>query len=153
MEKENPHFRFPRTQILKSNFVIAGILSEKVETSQGIAIYNDILSDLAEGMAERLFYASNLSILYALDDKICDAYKVINSESKEHDIQTDYEGLYKYRYITNNSIYLYLLGYPSEALKNLKLLDKIFNRLINGTYFKKKHELLISIMEQNTICS
>ena len=153
LEEENPHFRFPRTQILKNNFIISGILSKKVELSQGILLYHDILNNLAEGMAERLFYASNLSILYALDDNLDDAYRVINKESKGHDIKTDHEGIYRYRYITNHSIYLYLLGNPSEALKNLKLLHETLDRLINGTFFKKKNELLISIMEQNTICS
>lgn len=152
LEDENPHFRFPRTQILKSNFIISSILSQKIKISEGILLYQDILDKLSEGMAERLFYASNLSILYALDNKIDMAYKTLNKEAQKHNIYEDQEGLYKYRFITNNSIYQYLLGNSSEALESLELLNGNLKKLINGSFFLKKNECLINLMKQNIIC-
>lgn len=106
--------------------------------SEGITLYEDILKNLAKGMAERLFYASNLSILYAIDNKIKTAYKVINKEVQNHNIDDDQEGIYKYRFLTNCAIYQYLLGDASTALQNLELLNGRLSRLINGSFFRKK---------------
>lgn len=153
LEKDNPHFRFQRTQILKSNFIVSSILTNRINVSEGITLYEDILKNLAKGMAERLFYASNLSILYAIDNKIKTAYKVLNKEVQNHNIDDDQEGLYKYRFLTNCAIYQYLLGDASTALQNLELLNGRLSRLINGSFFQKKNELLISIMKQDVICN
>ena len=152
LEKENPHFRFPRTQILKSNFIISSVLTNKIEISEGIELYQDILKELSKGMAERLFYSSNLSILYALNNNINTAYETLNREAQDHNIYDDQEGLYKYRFITNNSIYQYLLGDASTALQNLELQNESLERLVNGSFFQKKNHLLINIIKRHIIC-
>ena len=123
-----------------------------MQISEGILLYKKILNELAEGMAERVFYASNLSILYALDNRFEEAYEILNQEVQNHNIYQDQEGLYKYRFITNNSIYQYLLGNCSEAIKALKLLNDDLSKLINGSFFLKKNEVLIEVMQGNVTC-
>ena len=100
-------------------------------------------------ISERLFYKSNLSIFWALKDEPQKAYNIIQEEAKLHYDIEEKEGLYQYRVVTNSSIYLYMLGNVDIAIEQLNNIYNLARRLINGSYFSKKNEILIQLMEQN----
>jgi hypothetical protein len=120
LEQDNSNISFPRTQILKSNHILAKVLDKKMSAKKAIRVYDDIISGLTGVMAEKLFYTSNQSIMYALNNQLNDAFQVLHNESLKHNIENDLEVLYRYRVVTNCSIYQYLLGNQTQAIENLE---------------------------------
>lgn len=152
LEKENPDITFPRTQILRNNWIISGVLCGSLSPTKAIKLYENLISNLPPGiLAEKLFYTSNLSIMYALCNKPDVALHLLSLEAKKHDIINDKEGIYRYRVETNCAIYEYLLGESKNALKTLKRQDEYLSRLINGSYFQKKKDIIFEIMEQGEV--
>jgi tetratricopeptide (TPR) repeat protein len=150
LEREYGDIRFPRPQILRSNFILTGVLTKKIEPQKAINMYADILSFLPKNvMAEKLFYTSNQSVLYALINQPKVAYDILSSEALNHDIAHDKEGLYKYHVVTNCAIYSHLAGRTEDAIRSLKEQSHSLKKLVNCSYFIKKNELLIEAMENN----
>lgn len=150
LERENGDILFPRPQILRSNFILAGVLTKRIEPREAIDMYNDILSYLPKGiMAEKLFYTSNQSVLYALINQPKRAHDILSSEALNHDIPHDKEGLYKYHVTTNCAIYNHLTGNTDDAIQNLEEQSHSLKKLVNGSYFFKKNELLIEVMKNH----
>lgn len=151
LEQENDNIIFPRPQILRNNWIIAGVLDGKLIPAEAIELYKSLLLPLPGTLAEKLFYTSNLSIMYAINNEPDIALKILTEESQKHDTNCDKEGIYKYRVKTNSAIYQYLIGEHQKAINTLKELDYL-KHLINGSYFKKKNDILIDIMETSNIC-
>lgn len=149
LEHQNRDIIFPRTQILRSNWIIAGVLDKKLTPSDGIELYESLLSRLPGILAEKLFYTSNLSIMYALNNDPEIALHILHQESQNNNIKCDKEGIYRYRVETNCAIYKYLLGDKRTAIETLKRQDCYLKRLINGTYFQKKKDIIVNIMEHS----
>ncbi|MCM1410160.1 MAG: ATP-binding protein [Lachnospiraceae bacterium] len=149
IEDNNQDVDFPRIQLLRNNYIISGYLSGNLNEDECILLYKEILSAMPNIISERLFYKSNLSIFWALKDEPKKAYDIIQEEAKLHYDIEEKEGLYQYRVVTNSSIYLYMLGYIDIAIEQLKNIYSLTRRLINGSYFSKKNEILIQLMEQN----
>ena len=149
LEQENPDISFPRTQILRNNWIVAGVLNGRLSPSEAIGLYENILSQLPGILAENLFYTSNLSIMYSLDNKPDVALHTLRQEAKKHNIEEDKEGIYRYRVETNCAIYEYLLGESEKAMEILSRQDFYLKRLINGSYFQKKKDVIVDIMRQS----
>lgn len=153
IEHDNPDIDFPRIELLRNNYILSGYLSKNINEDDCIFLYKKILNSISNIISERLFYVSNLSIFFAIKgDPLC-AYNTLNDEAKLHYKDDEKEGLYKYRVITNTAIYKYLIGEKETALEMLKGIEKLTNRLINGTYFSKKNELLIKLMKTGMVIS
>lgn len=148
VEKDNRDVEFPRIELLRNNYIISGYLSGNLSEDECILIYNEILSDIPI-ISERLFYKSNLSIFWALKNEPQKAYDILHEEAKLHYEEDEKEGLYQYRVITNTSIYQYLLGDHDNAISQLESICDLTKRLINGSYFCKKNELLLQLMNEN----
>jgi len=146
IEKENSDIIFQRTQIIRSNCILAGVLDNKITPEEAISLYTNLLGSLQGEMAEKLFYTSNLSIMYALNNQPDIALKVIQQESLNHDVDGEKEGIYQYRIKTNCAIYHYLLGENAKAIAILESQSESLKQLINGSYFTKKNEILLRIM-------
>lgn len=149
IENNNRDIDFPRIQLLRNNYIISGYLSGILNEDECILLYEEILSAMPNVISERLFYKSNLSIFWALKDNPQKAYNIIQEEAKLHYDIEEKEGLYQYRVVTNSSIYLYMLGNIDIAIEQLKNICTLTRRLINGSYFSKKNEILIQLMKQN----
>ena len=102
-------------------------------------------------ISERLFYNSNLSIFWALKNNPRKAYDILHNEALLHYDMQEKEGLYQYRVVTNTAIYQYLLGKTDAALQQLDSIKDLTKRLINGSYFSKKNDLLIQLMKSGTV--
>ena len=151
IENNNQDIEFPRVQLLRNNYIISGYLSGNLNENECILLYEEILSDMPNIISERLFYKSNLSIFWALKDDPQKALNILQKEAKLHYDIEEKEGLYQYRVVTNTSIYLYMLGNVDIAIEQLNSICNLTRRLINGSFFSKKNEILIQLMEQNTL--
>lgn len=151
LEKDNLDITFSRTQIVRSNCIIAGVLCEKFNPTDAIKMYKNILDNLHGILAEKLFYTSNLSIMYALNNEPDIALRILQDEVKFHDVKSDKEGIYRYRVDTNCAIYNYLLGNKDEAITTLKEQKYRLLTLINGSYFNKKNDIILELMEESYI--
>lgn len=151
LEHENRDVTFPRTQILRSNWIIAGVLNEKLSPTDAIELYKSLLAQLPGILAEKLFYTSNLSIMYALNNDPEIALHLLQQEAQNHNIECDKEGIYKYRVETNCAIYKYLLGKKEEAIDILLHQDLYIKRLINGSFFQRKKDIIVNIMKQSNV--
>lgn len=149
IEDDNQDIEFPRIQLLRNNYIISGYLSGNLSEDECILLYEEILLDMPNIISERLFYKSNLSIFWALKDEPQKAFNVLQEEAMLHYDAEEKEGLYQYRVVTNTSIYLYMLGNVDIAIQQLRNICNLTRRLINGSYFSKKNEILIQLMEQN----
>lgn len=149
IENNNQDIKFPRIQLLRNNYIISGYLAGKLTEDECILLYEEMLSDIPNIISERLFYKSNLSIFWALKDNPQKAFNILQEEADLHYRAEEKEGLYQYRVITNTSIYLYMLGNVDIAIQQLNSIHNLTRRLINGSYFSKKNEILIQLMEQN----
>lgn len=151
-EKNNRDIEFPRIQLIRNNYILAGYLSEKLNEDDCIHLYDKMLTEMPL-ISERLFYNSNLSIFWALKGNPKKAFDILHNESLLHYDTEEKEGLYQYRVVTNTAIYLHLLGKTDVAVRQLKGIRNLTKRLINGSYFSKKNELLIQLMESGTVTS
>lgn len=149
VENNNRDIEFPRIQLLRNNYIISGYLSGVFDEDECISLYEEMLLTIPNVISERLFYKSNLSIFWALKDEPQKAYNIIQEEAKLHYNIEEKEGLYQYRVVTNSSIYLYMLGKVNIAIEHLNNICNLTKRLVNGSYFSKKNEILIQLMEQN----
>lgn len=152
LEQENSDIAFPRPQILRSNWILSGVLDGKILPTEAIQLYKELLIPLPGTLAEKLFYISNLSIMYAINNEPDIALKILTEESQKHDVDYDKEGIYKYRVKTNSAIYQYLTGKRQEAINTLKKQDCYLRHLINGSFFKKKNDIIIEVMNSSEIC-
>ena len=150
IERNNRDIEFPRIQLIRSNYILAGYLSEKLNEDDCIHLYDKMLSEMPL-ISERLFYNSNLSIFWALKDNPQKAFDILHNEALLHYGSEEKEGLYQYRVVTNTAIYLHLLGQTDVAVRQLNGIRNLTKRLINGSYFSKKNELLIQLMESGTV--
>lgn len=150
IEKNNGDIEFPRLQLLRNNYILAGYLSENLDENDCIYLYEEMLSEMPL-ISERLFYNSNLSIFFALKDNPQKAFDTLQKEALLHYNTEEKEGLYQYRVVTNTSIYQYLLGQTELAVQQLKDIKELTKRLINGSYFSLKNDLLIQLMESGTL--
>ncbi len=151
LEQDNKDFSFPRTQILRNNCILSGVLDNKIIPSTAIELYNNMIEQLPGTLAEKLFYTSNLSIMYALNNEIDMAFYLLKNESMKHNIAYDKEGIYRYRVETNCAIYEYLLGRKEPAITTLKQQENYLQRLINGSFFIKRRNLIIEIMNESKV--
>lgn len=150
IETQNQNVYFPRPQLLRNNYIIAGYLCGKLDVEDCIKLYEKIIKDIDEIISERLFYISNLSIFWSINNNPRKALDLLQEEAILHYKDNEKEGLYQYRVVTNSSIYSYLLGEHEKAISQLQNIDKLTKRLVNGSYFNKKNQLLISLMENKT---
>lgn len=146
IERNNRDIEFPRIQLIRNNYILAGYLSGNLDEDSCIYLYEEMLSEMPL-ISERLFYKSNLSIFWALKDAPQKAYNILHDEAVLHYDKEEKEGLYQYRVVTNTSIYQHLLGKTELAIQQLKSIRLLTKRLINGSYFSKKNDLLIQLME------
>lgn len=152
IEKCYPDFPFPRPQILRNNYALASFLSGKATASECVLIFEEVLGSIPQDLAERIFYASNLAIFLAISGSVTRAYRVLFNEAQKHDIDNDKEGIYQYRTETNLAIFQYLLG-DKTAYENLKRITNGLDNLINGSFFKKKNQVILEIMKDETHCN
>lgn len=152
IEKNNNDIEFPRKQLIRNNYILAGYLTENLNEDTCILLYEEMLCGMPL-MSERLFYISNLSIFWALKENPQKALEILCAEASEHYDTEEKEGLYQYRVVTNTAIYQHMLGKTTLAIEQLKSINVLTKRLINGSYFSKKNELLIQLMEEGTLIS
>lgn len=152
IEKNNSDIEFPRIQLLRNNYILAGYLSGNLNEDTCIYLYEEMLLEIPL-ISERLFYNSNLSIFWALKDNPQKAFDILYNEALQHYDTEEKEGLYQYRVITNTAIYQHLLGKTDLAIQQLKSIRGLTKRLINGSYFSKKNDLLIQLMENDAAVS
>lgn len=146
LEQENKDISFRRPQILRNNFILASVLSNKITADKAIALYEELLSGLSGNMAEKLFYISNQSIMFSINNLQEEALRVLSNEALNHNIKHDKEGIYRYRITTNCAIYKYLIEDSESAIIDLEEQSTKLHRLINGSYFHKKNDIIINIM-------
>lgn len=145
LETEFNEFTFPRQQILYNNYIINSYLCGKMDTSNCIDSLQNIIVKLPL-IAERLTYTSNLSVFFALENKIDKAKNILLDEIRKQDVDHDVEGFYKFRSYTNLSIYQYLLGDKERAIERLSSIADIIPTLNNNIYYQKHHEIVKQIM-------
>lgn len=150
IERNNRDIEFPRVQLIRNNYILAGYLSGNLGEDDCIHLYEEMLSEMPI-IPERLFYNSNLSIFWALKDNPQKAFNILHNEALLHYDTEEKEGLYQYRVVTNTAIYQHLLGQTDIALKQLNGIKDLTKRLINGSYFSQKNALLIQLMESGTM--
>lgn len=150
IERNNSDIEFPRIQLIRNNYILAGYLSGNLDEDDCILLYEEMLSEMPI-ISERLFYNSNLSIFWALKDNPQKAFDILHNEALLHYNTEEKEGLYQYRVVTNTAIYQHLLGQTDVAMQQLNGIKDLTKRLINGSYFSQKNDLLIQLMESGTI--
>lgn len=153
LERDNLDIAFSRTQIVRSNCIVAGVLCGKLKPTDAIKLYKSMLVDLHGILAEKLFYTSNLSIMYALNNEPDIALHVLLNEVQYHNVKSDREGIYRYRVDTNCAIYNYLLGNTDEAIAIIKGQKNNLLSLINGSYFNKKNDVILELMEKSYVAT
>ena len=114
LENDFLDIEFPRKQIIYNNYVISGYLSEQVQLSKGIQILETIKNNMPP-IAERIFYNSNLSIFYILNNELTMAEYCLEQEMQYFMIDADLEGSYKYRIYLTYAIIAYLKGNDIKA--------------------------------------
>lgn len=153
LESEFPHLNFPRTQIIRSNFCIAGVLSFQLTLDNAISGIENILNNIPV-IPERIFHATNLSTLYAMNNNLIKALEIINTESSRQNYQDDLEGLYKYFIYYNKIVFNYLSNNSCDISDLVTKLDDMYPQIIimlDGYYYAKKNALLIEIIKSKKI--
>ena len=112
---EHNTINFPRTQIILNNYLLSGYLSNNLGTKYCIETYKKIISEMPKN-AERLFFTSNLSIFYALNNQFELAYQTLYTESNVHRTSKDSEGKYNARVMFNLAVFNYLSGKSEQAI-------------------------------------
>lgn len=146
--EKNNGITFPRPQILRNNFILASVLINRIKASDAINMYDEILSGLHGVMAEKLFYTSNMSIMYALDNRPEKAYDFLYAESQNHNIGKDMQGSYRYHVVTNCAIYKHLMGDTTSAIMCLEEQYDSLASMVNSAYFMEKNKVLIEVMRE-----
>lgn len=145
LEDDFLDIEFPRKQIIYNNYVISGYLSGQIKLSEGIQILEIIINNLPP-IAERIFYTSNLSIFYILNNKLTIAESCLEKEMQYFMIDSDLEGSYKYRIYLNYATIAYLKGNDVKAKRYLEIARESIQTLTDYSYLKKKIELLFDII-------
>lgn len=149
LEEEYPHLNFPRTQIIRSNFCIAGILNNKMKLEDAINIIESILNQIPV-IPERIFHVTNLSSLYALNNNLTQALDIVEREAEKQNYNDDIEGLYKYYIHYNKTVFQYLLGETTllkNSVDNLEKMENQLSSMLDGGYMVKKNKLLIKTIQ------
>ncbi len=146
LENDFLDIEFPRKQIIYNNYVISGYLSEQVQLSKGIQILETIKNNMPP-IAERIFYNSNLSIFYILNNELTMAEYCLEQEMQYFMIDADLEGSYKYRIYLTYAIIAYLKGNDIKAKNYIDIARNSIHTLTDYSYLKKKIELLFDIID------
>lgn len=152
LEKEYPHLSFPRTQIIRSNLCIAGILTNMIKLQEGIEIIENILKDIPI-IPERIFHIVNLTSLYAMNGNVTMALEILEQEAKKQNYQNDVEILYKYYICFNRSVFRFLLNkteFMEESKKELTDIQAQLATILDGTYLVEKNKLFIQMIQSKT---
>lgn len=150
LEEEYPNLVFPRTQIIKSNFCIAGVLSNNLDIEYAIETIRGILKSMPI-IPERIFHVTNLSSLYALYGDVDKALELIETESTKQNYNNDIEGVYKYYICYNKLVFNYLLKNDdlNKLLKELFETQDTLNSTTDGTYLAQKNRIVANLIERN----
>lgn len=138
---------FPRQYILKNNRLLLDYFSNKKDKAKVLEEFNIIYRTLPIS-AEKLLIGSNYSIFLAINGRVSEAKAILDIE--EAQINTDLEGLYNYRIVTNGAIYDYLLGKDKAAI-----LDKLNKITIDDNsacskFLIKRHRKIINLIEADS---
>ncbi len=98
-------------------------------------------------IAERIFYNSNLSIFYILNNELTMAEYCLEQEMQYFMIDADLEGSYKYRIYLTYAIIAYLKGNDIKAKNYIDIARNSIHTLTDYSYLKKKIELLFDIID------
>lgn len=151
LTQEHSSISFPRIQILHNNFLVSGYLSNNLNAEDCIEPFKKIISEIPE-IAERLYYASNLSIFHALTNRFELAHQTLYTEGEVHQTSKDSEGKYDSRVRFNLSVFNYLSGKCEQAILEMEdHLQQIGN--ISGPEKKQeiqKAEKALNVMKNHT---
>lgn len=117
-----PEYQFPRQEILANTGIVLGVLMGQTSPSEAIERFSQI-GTLFDGAAENLFFLSNKAIMYALCDQFEQAFTVLDQEASRHEIDSDREKIYRYRYRVNCAVFLQLIGDNEKALQYISLIN------------------------------
>ncbi|MFD1901922.1 hypothetical protein GQR36_21340 [Enterococcus termitis] len=128
-----------------NNYLLSGYLSNLLSIEECIDSYHRII-DTMNVIAERLFFTSNLSIFYALDNRFEEAKILLESEADVQQLKVDLEGLYNYRIVANTGVYDFLLGDKKAGIEKLESLRNYLSK-VDDPLMNEKNEQLIEKMK------
>lgn len=145
----NPTVIFPRLQIIDNNFLIALYLENSSLKETILHSYKKIIN-LSEN-ADNIFITSNYSSLLAINGYIEDAYNMLLRYRDK--AKANNEMFYEIS-IENNLLILEL--YNRNYNKSQEILDNLkshINGVIDESYYRKRYELIQSVIDQKYVIS
>lgn len=154
LEKDYPNIDYPRPHILRSNFFIAGVLCRKIKIIDAINFYKETIKN-SPIIPERIFLATNLSSLLAINNELEEAYTLLSNECKLQNVDDDIEGLYDLSANSNLIVFKYLLALEENEILISKLneMNKRLKFILDYKYYEKRNEIISEFIQNNFICS
>jgi hypothetical protein len=147
LEIEFKEVDFPRQQIVMNNYLLSGYLSDQLSIKDCIIGYRSIIDNM-NIIAERVYFTSNLSIFYALNNQVDDAKMILENEVIAQQLKADLEGLYNYRIVANTAVYDFLLGNHKVGIEKLESLRNYLST-VEDPLMNRKNEKLIEKMKNS----
>lgn len=153
LENMYPHISYKRTQIIRSNLCISGVLSGKITLQNAINIIKEI-KDSTPIIPERIYHTINLTSLYALNNQVEMAFSILESEANLQCYQDDVEGIYHYYVIFNITIFKYLLNAKdiNQYIGELEEMKIELLHMLDSSYMIERNRLLIEIFRKKIAC-
>ena len=144
LQRDFSDIDFPREQIIHNNFAVSGYLSKQLDLLESIKILESICENVPS-IAEKIFYATNLTIFYLLNNEIAKAKVYLQSIITEFNVQDDLEGSYKYKIYLTYALIYYIENDLVKAKHSLKTAEIAINSLTDKSYIHKKFKLILNL--------
>ncbi|HSZ84986.1 MAG TPA: hypothetical protein VK787_03090, partial [Puia sp.] len=137
---QNKILHFPEPQIPYSNYIISGMLSQKISNADALKLYNAITS-YEHFAADELLIKNNYAVLHIYNNQVANAlsiFEALNETFNNRDIDTYYS-----YWIKSNLAGIYYVNDHDEKFSVVwKDLQTLIPKIPDRIYLEKRHELL-----------
>ena len=145
--KDFKQIDFPNPEKLINNYILSGIASKKMSIENGIEHFKEIFKKTDQS-ADSILMRINQAVLYAINNDLQEAGKLLNILQQKLLDQNSIELYYSYYVDSNMMVVEYLKG-------NKELAINLWNKLSyvpsigESKYYKERHELIKSLFEMD----
>jgi hypothetical protein len=137
---QNKILHFPEPQIPSSNYIISGMLSQKISNADALKLYKAI-AGYEHFAADELLIKNNYAVMHIYNDQVANALSIfegLNEKFNGREIDT----YYSYWIKSNLAGIYYVDGHDEKFSVVWKDLQTLIPRIPDHIYLEKRHELL-----------
>lgn len=135
----------PRHEIPINNFIVAGVLSEKLEIQTGLELYEQLFDNQTK-YADYILLLNNYSILHLLNNNLSAAENALNEAINFIKSESCIDSYYEYYIGINNVILKYLSHNVEEALVNWENLNNKIPNIPDLAFLIRRHQLIGGVL-------